>query len=94
MDQVRPVLLAATLDHCLTVPAAMGILLEYVPVSGPHSASVGRRPPTWSEAVRRGIAVPEGMSRCPHLGSTYRAGRVRLGDLLGNDCGVLTDPNE
>ena len=34
MDQVRPVLLAATLDHCLTVPAAMGILLEHVPVSG------------------------------------------------------------
>ncbi len=26
MDEVRPDLLAATLDHCLTVPAAMGIL--------------------------------------------------------------------
>jgi hypothetical protein len=26
MDEVRPDLLAATLDRCLTVPAAMGIL--------------------------------------------------------------------
>jgi hypothetical protein len=40
------------------------------------------------------IAVSERLSRCPHPRSAHRAGRVRLSDLLGNDCGVLTDTNQ
>ena len=47
---------------------------------------VGSSPP-WDRS-------PRAVSRCPHPRSAHRAGRARLSDLLGNNCGVLTDTDQ
>ena len=69
MDQVRPVLLAATLDHCLTVPAAMGSL------AGTRSGKRSSFGVAWwrNRAVVSARRTPPGPADgVPHVGGVLR----------------------